>query len=281
MEESFANKPQIAIGVGDISVVIPLYNDEHCIADVLDSINNQEEREYIGEIVVIDDGSTDSSASVVESYSAYSSIPIRLIRQENHGVSHARNVGMREARGRWIAFCDSDDLWLREKTAIQTYVINSIEVDLLGANWLERDLVFYGKRLTELRRMTVEDLCVKMLVQTSTVLMKKSIFEEIGGFNEDQSYAEDGNYILNIAARYKAYYLPVQVVYYGGGKRGFGVSGLSANMPGMYRGNVRNLKEMKEKGYIGSAFYIRARAIQYMKYLRRKLIVAATPSAGD
>lgn len=91
--------------VTSVSVVVPCYNAESFIAETLDSICAQTHAPT--EILVIDDGSTDSSAAIVERFSDR----VRLIRQDNQGESHARNRGLSEATGHWVAFLDADDLW--------------------------------------------------------------------------------------------------------------------------------------------------------------------------
>src|SRR5690606_1200231 len=86
--------------------VIPLYNKELSVRATIESVLNQSFQDF--EIVVINDGSMDSSASVVETISDER---IRLVHQKNQGVSVARNKGIDEARYNWIAFLDGDDLW--------------------------------------------------------------------------------------------------------------------------------------------------------------------------
>lgn len=93
-----------------ISVVIPLYNKEKSIAMTLDSVLAQSYTDY--EVIIVDDGSTDNSLKVVrEKFSWLDSERVRIIHQENAGVSAARNRGIKEAKGEYVAFLDGDDLW--------------------------------------------------------------------------------------------------------------------------------------------------------------------------
>ena len=89
-----------------ITVVIPLYNKEHSITTTLKSVLAQSYTDY--EVIVVDDGSTDNSANIVRELG---NEKIRLISQPNGGVSAARNTGIMEARGEYVAFLDGDDLW--------------------------------------------------------------------------------------------------------------------------------------------------------------------------
>ena len=108
-----------------VSVIIPVYNVEQYLRECVDSVINQTYR-YI-EIILIDDGSTDSSGNICEEYKSTDS-RIRLIHQENHGLGYARNVGLREAAGKYIIFLDSDDYW--ELTALEDLVEEAEKNDL-------------------------------------------------------------------------------------------------------------------------------------------------------
>ncbi len=96
-----------------VSVVIPSYNRAGWLPAAVGSVLAQ--THPATEILIVDDGSTDNSAEVCAAFPA----PVRYIRQQNAGVSAARNRGMREATGEFIALLDSDDLWLPEKLAVQ------------------------------------------------------------------------------------------------------------------------------------------------------------------
>lgn len=259
------------IKLNKISVVIPMYNSEKTIISALNSIKNQTAVEQILEIIVVNDGSIDNSLKIVKKYSEDNkNIPIRIIDKPNGGVSSARNEGMKVAKGDWVALIDSDDEWLPKKIEIQMKTIQeNSNIDFLGGDIDDKGLKILWKKINGLYKTSVKDVCLKMFPQTSAVIFKRSIFEEIGGYDENQSYAEDGNYFLKICANYNYYHLPIQMVYYGAGKPGFGFSGLSANLEKMYEGNVKNIKELKRNSIISSRFYAFLRVFYWAKYIRR------------
>jgi glycosyltransferase involved in cell wall biosynthesis len=102
------SKPTVSV-----SVIIPAYNSEKFIRRAIDSVLAQ--THPAEEIIVVDDGSTDSTGEIVQSYGP----PVQYVRQDNAGPGAARNTGIRAAQGDWIAFLDSDDEWLPEKLQVQ------------------------------------------------------------------------------------------------------------------------------------------------------------------
>lgn len=117
-----------------ISVIIPIYNTVNCLTKCLDSVCNQTYTAL--EIICIDDGSTDGSEIIVDKFSKKDS-RIRLICQENHGESHARNVGVKKATGDYITFVDCDD-WIESTMYEEMMVIMEKEkVDLVASSWFE------------------------------------------------------------------------------------------------------------------------------------------------
>ncbi len=258
----------------DITVIIPMYNSKKTIYKVLVAIINQTFSEYINEIIVVNDGSNDGSQQVVESIVNNSSIKVTLINCENGGVSKARNVGLFHAKTKWVALCDSDDEWLEDKLENQINIINNNPgIDFLGGNHTPYTQKIFFRNINSLKRITVKDLCFKTLPQTSTAIFKRYIYERLGGYDETQKYAEDGNFFMKIAANYGYFYDPKQVVIYGDGKSGFGDSGLSANIFKMHEGLIKNFNEMKQLNYISKSTHILAICYENIKFLRRKWLV--------
>lgn len=172
-----------------ISVVIPLYNKEKQIAYTLQSVFNQTFQDF--EIVIIDDGSTDGSVAEVEKFE---DSRIRLIHQQNAGVSAARNRGIEEAKGELIAFLDADDEWKSEYLATQYHLYQKYpDCSVFACNYEFRDLD--GKMMqTIIHKLpfTSEDgilsnyfevaSCSHPPLWTSAVMVKKQAIQAIGGF---------------------------------------------------------------------------------------------------
>lgn len=97
----------------EVSCVIPVYNCERYVGEAIESVLTQSV--LPGEVIVVDDGSTDDTAMVVRAFGRH----VHLLAQENSGPSAARNCGLRAATGRYVTFLDADDLWHAEKTALQ------------------------------------------------------------------------------------------------------------------------------------------------------------------
>ena len=258
-----------------LSVVIPMYNSANTIISTLNSIKNQTASEQIVEVIVVNDGSIDNSLDLVKKYIVDNEdMPISIIDKSNGGVSAARNTGMKAAKGEWLALLDADDEWIPEKIEIQIKTIREHpSIDFLGGDIDDKGLKILWRRIEGLYKANVQDICIKMFPQTSAAIFRRSILEKIGGYDENQSYAEDGNYFLKICAHYNYYHLPIQMVYYGGGKPGFGFSGLSANLRKMYEGNIKNIKELKRDSIISREFYLFLRIFYWIKYIRRILVV--------
>ena len=258
----------------EISVVIPMYNAENTIAKSLESVLNQTYKEKI-EVLIVNDGSKDSSRMIVEKFieNNNSEVIIKLINKENGGVSSARNLGLQNATGFYIALLDSDDEWLSNKLERQIEILkNNSEVDFLGCSRNDEQLSIFGKVIKTLHKANVKELLIKMFPQTSTAIFKRELYLNIGGYNENLTHAEDGELWIRFCAKANFYYLPESLVRTGGGKPSFGHSGLSANLEAMQRGNEFIFREARNNKLIGLNFFIFLMVYSKVKYLRRILI---------
>lgn len=180
-----------------ISVVIPLYNKKECVAHTLECVLNQTYQEF--EVVVVDDGSTDGSAEAVE---GFEDERIRLIRQENGGVSAARNRGIKEARSEYVAFLDADDEWKPEH--LQTLVELMEKYPQCGSYSTNYEFKQGDKvKQTILNKIPFEGedgvltnyfevaSCSHPPVCSITICVKKSLLNDIGGFPVGIKSGED------------------------------------------------------------------------------------------
>lgn len=179
-----------------ISVVIPLYNKELTIEDSLKSILGQ--TRPADEIIVVNDGSTDNSVSVVKQFN---NSKITLYSQPNRGVSAARNTGWRMAAGGWIAFLDADDVWkpdfldqvsqmsmrLMDRGIV---VVGTNRINEHGEPWLNPHQLTSG--LIE-DYFKASETCNRTLLHASAVLVKKQALELIDGFPEGIQFGEDND----------------------------------------------------------------------------------------
>ncbi|MBH1960514.1 MAG: glycosyltransferase family 2 protein [Flavobacteriia bacterium] len=242
-----------------ISVIIPMYNAENTVMKALDSVRVQKGSEYLFEIIVVNDGSTDGSRSVVEKYrKLHPQMNIILLNQDNSGVSKARNAAMEIATGEFIALLDSDDEWLPEKTERQMpYLLSKNKnIDFISCRRKNQKIQLpYVVGKNALAGITFRKIMLRNEAQPSTVIFKRKILENTGFFDPNQRYAEDINYWLNISVKNTMFILDEELVIAGGGKRTFGVSGLSANLAEMEKGLQKNLIEMWSKGRITRGEY--------------------------
>ncbi|EEX7042578.1 glycosyltransferase family 2 protein, partial [Escherichia coli O157] len=107
----------------EISVIIPAYNAEYTISEALNSVCRQH-GDFVKEIIVVDDGSSDNTSTIVIGFSEKYPSLIKLIKKNNEGVASARNEGVKYATGTFIAFLDADDVWYPDKLQKQMKFIN-------------------------------------------------------------------------------------------------------------------------------------------------------------
>lgn len=183
-----------------MSVILPTFNRATWVKEAVASV--LEQRGISFELVVVDDGSSDGTADMLQREFADQ---LRLLSTANHGVSAARNLGVRESRGSLIAFLDSDDLWLPGKLQAQIEYLRahpSVEICQTEELWV-RD----GKRVNPCAHhrkpsgWIFEPSLQRCLVSPSAVLMTRVLFDRVGGFDESLSACEDYDLWLRVACK--------------------------------------------------------------------------------
>ncbi|MBI3067249.1 MAG: glycosyltransferase family 2 protein [Deltaproteobacteria bacterium] len=246
-----------------VSVIIPTYNRWPMIGEAVESVLAQSFQDF--ELIVVDDGSRDGTAKRITALGG----DTRIMVQSRCGVSAARNHGAHVARGRYLAFLDSDDLWLAEKLAVQTtFMVEHPEMQICQTEetWLR-----HGKRVNpkakhrkpsgDIFRASLE-LC---LVSPSAVMMTKKLFDETGGFDESFSVCEDYDLWLRIAVDHPVPLIAAPLVI----KRGGHADQLSHSLWGMDRYRVAALQKLLRAGVGGE------KREWVVDTLRRKIAVLA------
>jgi glycosyltransferase involved in cell wall biosynthesis len=187
-----------------ISVIIPTYNREKFIGRAIRSVLRQ--TIACSEILVIDDGSMDQTATLVRSLRASSSVPIHFFYQQNKGVAAARNLGIQRAQSEFIAFLDSDDHWRKDKLAQQVRAMKG-DPDFLISHtkeqWLRGGVHLNQKKKHIPRHGDIFDHCLQLCaVGMSTVMVRKELFATVGFFSPGLPCCEDYDFLLRVSCRY-------------------------------------------------------------------------------
>jgi len=189
-----------------VTVVTPAYNIAKYIGETIDSVLRQTFRDF--EYLVVDDGSTDDSVDIIKAH-VRDDPRFRLMQGEHRGLSAARNAGIREAKGQYIAFVDGDDRWHPKFLERQLQLIQSLPPDV-GAVFCRSRLVLENGTLVFLQwqragRYDFDDMLVASnpARNGSSLLIRKSCFADVGGFNEELDHLEDLDMWLRIAASSK------------------------------------------------------------------------------
>ena len=198
-----------------ISVIIPTFNRKKTIGRAIQSVKNQSLSPF--EILIIDDGSKDGTEEWVKEKFQN----IKYIYQNNQGVSSARNIGIENAYGDWVAFLDSDDEWLPNKLNEQVKAIGlNPEMKFFHTNeiWIRN-----GIRVNQMKKHKkyggyIFEKCLDICrVSPSSVLIQKEVFNDIGIFDESLKVCEDYDLWLRITSKYPVVFLDIPLIYkYGG-----------------------------------------------------------------
>ncbi len=225
-----------------VSVIIPTFNRSGMVREAVESVVSQTCGEF--ELIVVDDGSTDDTVAALKPYSA----SLRLVRQENRGVSAARNSGAAVAGGELLAFLDSDDLWLPEKLAVQlSYLRTFPEAAVCHTEelWIRN-----GRRVNPRKKHAKAEgrafmrLLRESLISPSSVILRRSVFDEAGGFDESLPACEDYALWLALARRHDVHLIRRPLVV----KRGGHPDQLTRTIWGLDRFRVRVLHSLAANG---------------------------------
>ena len=201
-----------------ISVIIPVYNRDKLLKRAVESVLKQSYQNF--ELIVVDDGSDDDIAAVMNKYKDKR---IKLLKTPHSGVSAARNAGVDHAKYDYIAFLDSDDQWLKTKLEKQ---VNSLSdnpiynICYTGEKWIRDGKDFKHKKALKKFTGFVFDKCLEdCFIGCSTVLLKKNLFYEAGGFDTDLKVCEDYDIWLKISAKYPVLLIEDPLIIKYGGHR--------------------------------------------------------------
>ena len=221
-----------------VSVVIPTYNRCKTLQKALDSVLSQSFPP--DEVIVIDDGSNDDTGAMVKTKFPH----VQYHFQSNKGVSHARNYGIRKAKGDWIAFLDSDDEWLPDKLKMQqSALINKAEMKICHTEeiWIRN-----GKRANQMNKHKKTGGCIFQhclpicAMSPSSILIHRTVFDDVGVFDESLPACEDYDLWLRITAKYPVLFIEQAQIIKNGGHE----DQLSAKYWGMDRFRIYALEKI-------------------------------------
>ena len=198
-----------------VSVIIPTHNRAHLVGRAIRSVLNQTYQDF--EIIVVDDGSIDTTEKVVR---RFDDDRIRYIRHgENKGGSAARNTGIKAAKGKYIAFLDSDDEWLPEKLEKQTRAFENedLQVGVVYAKFvnINENGESLDKNVAKCEGFAFRQLLSSNRVGTvSSVMVRSECFQKVGGFDETLPSCQDWDMWLRLARHYKFHFIPEVLVKY-------------------------------------------------------------------
>ncbi len=190
-----------------ISIVIPLYNKEHFVAKTIESVIAQTYQDW--EAIIINDGSTDNSAAVIQSI--IKDQRIRYYEQENQGVSATRNKAIRMAKGEFIALLDADDTWF--PNYLETMV-------WLADKYPNYSIFIAGQKDRPIKTLppgvsVIDDYCsYDYVFWAGSMLIRKKVYDDVGFFRVGVNISEDNDMWLRMSCKYKAVYLNEELVYH-------------------------------------------------------------------
>jgi glycosyltransferase involved in cell wall biosynthesis len=226
------------------SVVIPTYNRKCFLKKSIESVLSQNFKDY--ELIIVDDGSTDSSIHLVADYSG---MGLSYIKTGHHGVSHARNTGILNSRGSYIAFLDSDDRWENNKLEDSfKYIRNLPEINIFHTDeiWYRKGKILGQKAKHKRPSGYIYEHCLPLCcIGMSTLVVKKSLFNEIGIFDENLPVCEDYDFFLRATLENEVKLISSPLTIKEGGR-----DDQLSNQPGLDKYRIYSLEKMLNSGLL-------------------------------
>ncbi len=199
----------------EVSVIIPVYNQERYLAEAIDSVLVQTYRDF--ELIVVDDGSTDRTPEVIAAYAGR----IRAFRQPNAGNASAFNHGVREARGEWLCWLGSDDVWEPTKLERQMEAVRGRGPSVAVA-YTDVTVIDAGGRPLERARSPDPPRGRRLLlslvrsdyINVSSILLRRSMLDEFGMLDEADRISSDYDLWLRLAGRCEFLHVPEPLIRY-------------------------------------------------------------------
>lgn len=240
-----------------------MYNSEETILRCIDSVQKEcESLKKNYEIILVDDGSFDNTVKLVDKKKYKNT---RIITQTNAGPSAARNNGIENAKGKYIALNDSDDVWVEGKLKKQIdYLEENLSVDLVCAE--------YGKvgKCKKSEELTIKKIVHHNIFSPQTAVFRNKVKKVI--FPVEKKYSEDMYYVIDVLKEFKVVYLPILSTKSVKNKCAFGESGLSANLVKMEQGELRNIQYAYSLDKINYCEFVVDYVYSLLRFFRRVLI---------
>ena len=249
-----------------VSVVIPVYNAEKTIISCIESVLSQSYS--VSEIIIINDGSTDSTKDILENYLFSKRLNnVYLYNQINSGPSKARNYGIMLAKSEWIAFLDSDDRWLDVKLEKQLLVLeNNVNCKLIGT--LKYNELKIQSSSPIFKVISFKSLIFKNYFLTSSVVVSKDILKQYM-FDEHKKYAEDYKLWLQIIYSNQGIIIEEGLFYYSSFDKT--QKSLSHNLFKMEIGVYENFKYLYTNNMINFLQFLEISLFSFIKFIIRSI----------
>ena len=242
-----------------LSVIIPCHNRSESLHRALKSVFAQTYTNF--EVIIVDDGSTDDTAQLIHNHFPQ----CVYIYQTNKGVSSARNAGIAQAKGEWIAFLDSDDEWLPTKLQIQLQAATNCPVHKIihtDEIWIRN-----GKRVNPMRKHQkyggwIFEKCLPLCaISPSSVMIQRQVFHRVGLFDESLPACEDYDLWLRVCSLYPVHFIEKALVIKYGGHQ----DQLSTKYWGMDRFRIKALSHIIQSGSLNQQDMVAARSVLIKK----------------